>query len=139
MLAADHLIRDAAQFRQAINAGRKRRRGPPGDLRHRADGPGNRLRLHRSQRTLLPGGPVHVPIKRFVEKPDQATAEHFPATGRFTWNSGMFLFRASAMLAELERLAPEVGALPGGTRARHGRPGIPSAGGGLRQVPQRGH
>ena len=49
-----------------------------------------------------------MPIKRFVEKPDQATAEQFLATGRFTWNSGMFLFRASAMLAELERLAPEV-------------------------------
>jgi mannose-1-phosphate guanylyltransferase len=49
-----------------------------------------------------------VPIKRFVEKPDQATAEQFLATGRFTWNSGMFLFRASAMLAEMERLAPEV-------------------------------
>ena len=55
-----------------------------------------------------PRGPAHVPIKRFVEKPDQATAEQFLATGRFTWNSGMFLFRASAMLAELERLAPEV-------------------------------
>jgi mannose-1-phosphate guanylyltransferase len=47
-----------------------------------------------------------VPIARFVEKPDQATAEQFLATGRFTWNSGMFLFRASAMLAELDRLNP---------------------------------
>jgi mannose-1-phosphate guanylyltransferase len=51
-------------------------------------------------------GPV--PIVRFVEKPDLATAEAFLATGRFTWNSGMFLFRASAILSELERLAPEV-------------------------------
>jgi mannose-1-phosphate guanylyltransferase len=51
---------------------------------------------------------VPVPIARFVEKPDLSTAEAFLATGRFTWNSGMFLFRASAILAELERLAPEV-------------------------------
>ena len=51
-------------------------------------------------------GPV--PIARFVEKPDSATAAAFVASGRFTWNSGMFLFRASAILAELERLAPEV-------------------------------
>ncbi|MEX1322568.1 MAG: mannose-1-phosphate guanylyltransferase/mannose-6-phosphate isomerase, partial [Synechococcaceae cyanobacterium] len=49
-----------------------------------------------------------VPIARFVEKPDRATAEQFLAMGRFTWNSGMFLFRASAILAELERLAPDV-------------------------------
>jgi mannose-1-phosphate guanylyltransferase len=53
-------------------------------------------------------GAAPVPIARFVEKPDRATAEQFLATGRFTWNSGMFLFRASAILAELERLAPEV-------------------------------
>jgi len=51
-------------------------------------------------------GPV--PIARFVEKPDSATAAAFVASGRFTWNSGMFLFRASAILSELERLAPEV-------------------------------
>lgn len=46
-----------------------------------------------------------VPIARFVEKPDLATSEPFLAAGRFTWNSGMFLFRASAILAELERSA----------------------------------
>ena len=56
-----------------------------------------------------PGGQAGpVPIARFVEKPDSATAAAFVASGRFTWNSGMFLFRASAILAELERLAPEV-------------------------------
>ena len=49
-----------------------------------------------------------VPIARFVEKPDLADAEQFLASGRFTWNSGMFLFKASAMLSELERLSPEV-------------------------------
>jgi len=51
-------------------------------------------------------GPV--PIARFVEKPDRSTAEQFLATGRFIWNSGMFLFKASAILAELEPMAPEV-------------------------------
>ena len=49
-----------------------------------------------------------MPIARFVEKPDRNTAEQFLATGRFTWNSGMFLFKASAMLAELEQLVPDV-------------------------------
>jgi mannose-1-phosphate guanylyltransferase len=49
-----------------------------------------------------------VPIARFVEKPDRATADQFLASGRFTWNSGMFLFRASTILAEMERFCPEV-------------------------------
>jgi mannose-1-phosphate guanylyltransferase/mannose-6-phosphate isomerase len=56
----------------------------------------------------LGAGTVPVPIARFVEKPDRATAEQFLATGRFTWNSGMFLFKASAILNELEQHAPAV-------------------------------
>jgi mannose-6-phosphate isomerase-like protein (cupin superfamily) len=109
VLAADHLIRDAAQFRQAINAGRK----PAEEGRLVTFGivptaPETGYGYIEASEPFSLGGPVHVPIKRFVEKPDQATAEQFLATGRFTWNSGMFLFRASAMLAEMERLAPEV-------------------------------
>ena len=109
VLAADHLIRDGAQFRQAINAGRK----PAEEGRLVTFGivptaPETGYGYIEASEPFSLGEPAHVPIKRFVEKPDQATAEQFLATGRFTWNSGMFLFRASAMLAELERLAPEV-------------------------------
>ena len=109
VLAADHLIRDAAQFRQAIDAGRQ----PAEEGRLVTFGivptaPETGYGYIEASEPFSLGGPTHVPIKRFVEKPDQATAELFLATGRFTWNSGMFLFKASAMLAELERLAPEV-------------------------------
>ncbi len=45
-------------------------------------------------------------VERFVEKPDLATAQHYLESGDYYWNSGMFMFRASAFLAELERLAP---------------------------------
>ena len=45
-------------------------------------------------------------VDRFVEKPDRATAEAYVASGQYYWNSGMFLFRASRYLAELERLQP---------------------------------
>lgn len=44
----------------------------------------------------------------FVEKPDRATAEGFIASGRYFWNSGMFLFRASQLIDELTRHAPEL-------------------------------
>lgn len=47
-------------------------------------------------------------VEQFVEKPDRQRAESMLAAGGFTWNSGMFLFRASAYLEELERYAPEV-------------------------------
>lgn len=47
-------------------------------------------------------------VSRFTEKPDQNTAESFIATGRFSWNSGMFIFRGEIMLAELAIYAPEM-------------------------------
>ena len=47
-------------------------------------------------------------VQRFTEKPDLPTAESFLATGRFSWNGGMFIFPAGVMLAELQTHAPEI-------------------------------
>ena len=49
-----------------------------------------------------------VQIARFVEKPNRATAEHLLATGRFPFNRTMVLFKASAILFELEWLLTDV-------------------------------
>lgn len=48
------------------------------------------------------------PVKRFVEKPDLATAQEYLATGRYYWNSGMFCFTAASILAAFDKQAPEV-------------------------------
>lgn len=47
-------------------------------------------------------------VSRFTEKPDLATAEEFLKTGRYSWNSGMFIFPAGVMLAELRTHAPQI-------------------------------
>ncbi len=47
-------------------------------------------------------------IKRFVEKPDTATAKQYLDAGNFFWNSGMFAFKASVMKQEFMRLEPEL-------------------------------
>jgi mannose-1-phosphate guanylyltransferase/mannose-6-phosphate isomerase len=47
-------------------------------------------------------------VERFVEKPDAATAAGYVASRAYDWNSGLFLFKAGAFLAELERLEPEL-------------------------------
>ena len=47
-------------------------------------------------------------VSRFTEKPDQKTAQSFIATGKFSWNSGMFIFRAEVILKELETYAPKM-------------------------------
>ena len=45
-------------------------------------------------------------LKRFVEKPDLATAQKYIETGNFFWNSGMFAFKASVILAEFKAQQP---------------------------------
>lgn len=45
-------------------------------------------------------------IKRFVEKPDQKTAEKYFKAGNFFWNSGMFAFKASVMVQEFKTYEP---------------------------------
>jgi mannose-1-phosphate guanylyltransferase/mannose-6-phosphate isomerase len=50
------------------------------------------------------------PVAQFVEKPDAATAERYLADGRYFWNAGMFVLKASVWLAALERFRPDIAA-----------------------------
>jgi len=47
-------------------------------------------------------------IARFVEKPDLDTARRYVNSGDYCWNSGMFMFTAKQVLAEMEKSAPEI-------------------------------
>ncbi len=47
-------------------------------------------------------------IQQFVEKPDLATAQTYVDSGDYFWNSGMFAFKASRYLDELESYQPEM-------------------------------
>lgn len=54
-------------------------------------------------------------VKSFKEKPDLQTAKNYlqansdpKSTSMFLWNSGMFMFKASLYLEELQRHAPEI-------------------------------
>ena len=47
-------------------------------------------------------------VAQFVEKPDLATAEAYLAAGNYSWNSGMFVLKASVWMAALERFRPDI-------------------------------
>jgi mannose-1-phosphate guanylyltransferase/mannose-6-phosphate isomerase len=47
-------------------------------------------------------------VEQFVEKPDLGTAEAYVASGDYLWNSGMFMFKASRYLEELETFDPNM-------------------------------
>ncbi len=50
---------------------------------------------------------VHV-VKRFVEKPDAATAQRYVEDGSFFWNGGIFVLRASVWLQALQEWRPDI-------------------------------
>jgi mannose-1-phosphate guanylyltransferase / mannose-6-phosphate isomerase len=52
-------------------------------------------------------GPAY-PVAQFIEKPPLDLAVQFVATGDYYWNSGMFVFKASRYLAELNNFAPDI-------------------------------
>ncbi len=64
----------------------------------------------------LPG--VHA-LAAFVEKPDAGRAAELVASGRYLWNSGMFVFTAETFLEEMHLYAPDV--LSAVRRATEGR------------------
>jgi len=47
-------------------------------------------------------------VSRFVEKPDLARATEYVASGRFSWNAGIFVFGTLTMYRELARHAPDI-------------------------------
>ena len=56
----------------------------------------------------LPGIAGAYAVGQFLEKPDAARAAEFVASGRHLWNSGMFVFTAATLIAEMERFVPDV-------------------------------
>lgn len=107
MLPADHLITDSSAFHtavvQAVDYARDGHLVTFGIVPAAPEtGYG-----YIMQGAAMPHGPGRK-IQRFVEKPDTATAEGYVRSGQYFWNSGMFVLRADAVLAELTRFAPEI-------------------------------
>ncbi len=111
---ADHWIEDQQAFQQTIDAAAQLASAEAAIVtlgitpNHPSTGYGY---IEQGEQTGTYGGLPVYKVSRFTEKPDRETAETFLATGRFSWNSGMFIFRAGVVLQELRTHAPEIMAL----------------------------
>ena len=75
-------------------------------------------------------------VAEFVEKPDLATAQRYVADPAYSWNAGIFLFRADAFLAEARRVAGDLTAAAEAALAQASRTtGAIHLGEAFRQVP----
>jgi mannose-1-phosphate guanylyltransferase len=109
---ADHVIEPLPLFQRVVQAAAEMAREHPHALvtfgippTYPATGFG-----YIERGSALPGrsGSEAYHIAAFKEKPDLATAQRYLQTGNYYWNSGIFVWRAAAILSELERLHPSL-------------------------------
>lgn len=105
VLAADHVIEDQVEFTNAVN---------------------NAINLAEAGKLVTFGIVPHEPhtgygyiekgnqngtgfvVNKFVEKPSADVAQEYLNSGKYLWNSGMFMFRASRYLEELSKFRPDI-------------------------------
>ena len=108
VLPADHLISDVEAFHAAIrSAAKAAQTGQLTTFGIKAPTPETGYGYIRKGAALDTDAAIHH-VAAFVEKPDLKTAQSYIASGDYFWNSGMFLFRASDFLAELQTFRPDI-------------------------------
>ncbi|GLR72895.1 mannose-1-phosphate guanyltransferase [Agaribacter marinus] len=105
VLAADHLIKDNKAFEEAI------------DKAYKLAGQDKLVTFgivpqeaHTGYGYIKSGNKnTHgFVVSEFVEKPDKKTAEAYLSTGKYYWNSGMFMFKTNVYLRELKKHRPDI-------------------------------
>ena len=109
VLSSDHEIKDKENFLKVINSGieyaNKDRLVTFGIVPHSPEvGYGYIQSIKPFKKGQLEG----IQIEKFLEKPDLETAKKLIKDKKFTWNSGIFMFKAKAILDEIKRLSPEI-------------------------------
>jgi mannose-1-phosphate guanylyltransferase len=103
---SDHFIGDAAEFRRTMALAVDRaRRGGLGTIGIPPTFPSTEFGYLRLARPPLARDVAAV--RQFVEKPDARTAARYVASGRYLWNSGMFVWRADALLEAAAKHLPD--------------------------------
>jgi len=131
VLPSDHIIRKPAEFRQVLRAACRwaaveGRSVTIGLQPTRLDTGFGYIRKGRHAARIV--GQDIYEADRFTEKPPLPTARRYLASGRYLWNGGMFIWRASTLLDNLARCQPEMacglaqiaraGGIRGGTTLR---------------------
>jgi mannose-1-phosphate guanylyltransferase/mannose-6-phosphate isomerase len=107
MMPSDHMIADADAFMAAVRTGIPHaEKGAIVTFGARPTEPNTQFGYIEADtaRSFADGAS---PIARFVEKPDAKTAADYVASGRFFWNSGIFLMKAKTLLDEMREFLPE--------------------------------
>lgn len=108
VMPADHFMRDVPAFQRTVESAVEWAAATDDlvTLGIRPSRPETGYGYLKTGAEVRRGGPLRV--EAFVEKPDLPRAEKFIAAGNYLWNGGMFVWKVSAILAEFDRLMPEM-------------------------------
>ena len=104
VLAADHVIPDLKAFHEAINKAKQQAEAGllvTFGIVPTSPNTGYGYIQSDEKNTISK-------VKAFFEKPNLKTAEAYVTSGDYYWNSGMFMFKTSTLITELERFQPEI-------------------------------
>jgi len=105
LMPSDHVIGDRDAFIKAVETGLpEAERGAIVTFGAQPTEPNTQYGYIEARTDQSSGGVF--PIARFVEKPNAETAAEYLASGRFFWNSGIFLMKASTLLDEMRQFLP---------------------------------
>ena len=105
---SDHVIPDAARFRAAVVAAIPAAlSGQLVTFGIKADRPETGYGWLEMTHPSADFAPIAQPLKRFVEKPDVATAQAMLEDGRHLWNAGIFLLTTTDLIAAFAKFAPD--------------------------------
>ena len=108
VLSADHEIREPKKFQKAINDGLEYATNDRlvtfGVTPNRAETGYGYIEAFEELTTKNKCSN----IKKFIEKPTTEIAEKLIKDKRYSWNSGIFLFKASTIISELEKYEPKI-------------------------------
>ena len=112
VMPSDHLVRKAMRFLDLLGVAQEpARKGflvTFGIKPTRPETGFGYLKVGNSIPGLVSSSPPIRTVEKFVEKPDLEKAEEYLASGEYFWNSGIFVWKASAILQEMKECLPEL-------------------------------
>ena len=108
VLPADHIIENIANFIKTIETGLEYSKNRLVTFGIVPKSPETGYGYIKAKDTRFNPNEKGLQIDKFIEKPNKKLAQELIKDKLFTWNSGMFLFRAKLILKELNNYFPEI-------------------------------
>ncbi len=112
VLPADHFIQDRERFLSILQSATSQAEAGEnlvtiGIRPTRPETGYGYIQFDKDKQEGVEGNPVHK-VKNFTEKPDIDKAREFLDAGEYLWNSGMFVWKASTILKQIEQHLPDI-------------------------------